>query len=76
MPNVLVRDLPDDVHAELVRRAELAGMSLQQLLTVELTRLVAAPTMAEVLARIGRHRGGRIGFDTAVHDLAEERRAG
>jgi hypothetical protein len=76
MPNVLVRDLPDDVHAELVRRAELAGVSLQQFLTVELTRLVAAPTMAEVLARIDRHRGGRIGFDTAVHDLAEERRAG
>jgi plasmid stability protein len=30
MPNVLVRDLPDDVHTDLQRRAEEAGQSLQQ----------------------------------------------
>ncbi|MGM0618264.1 MAG: FitA-like ribbon-helix-helix domain-containing protein [Actinomycetota bacterium] len=28
MPNVLVRDLPDEVHAELQRRAEARGQSL------------------------------------------------
>ena len=73
MPNVLVRDLPEDVHAGLQRRAEAAGQSLQQYLANELTRLATTPTMHEVLARIGRHRGGRVGLATAVADLATER---
>ncbi len=29
--------------------------------------------MNEVLARISRHKGGRVGFDTAVSDLDAER---
>jgi antitoxin FitA len=73
MPNVLVRDLPDDVHAALQRRAEVAGQSLQQYLAAELARLAGAPTMAEVLARIGRRRGGTVGFGSAVEDLDEGR---
>ncbi len=73
MPNVLVRDLPEDVHASLQRRAETAGQSLQQYLAKELIRLASAPTMDEVLARISRHKGGRVGFDTAVSDLDVER---
>ena len=71
MPNVLVRNLPDDVHAELQRRAESAGQSLQQYLVVELTRLATTPTIADVLERIRRHRGGRVGFDEVVADLDE-----
>lgn len=73
MPNVLVRDLPDDVHARLQRRAEAAGQSLQQFLASELTRLSTTPTMDDVLARINRRKGGRVGLDTAVDDLADER---
>jgi plasmid stability protein len=73
MPNVLVRDVPDDVHAGLQRRAAAAGQSLQQYLATELARLAAAPTMSEVLARIARHRGGRVGFDVAANDLDAER---
>jgi plasmid stability protein len=76
MPNVLVRDLPEDVHAKLQRRAEAAGQSLQQYLASELTRLASTPTMGEVLDRIGRRSGGKVGFETAVHDLDDERRAG
>ena len=73
MPNVLVRDLPEDVHASLQRRAGAAGQSLQQYLATELTRLASAPTMSEVLSRISRRKGGRVGFDTAVGDLDVER---
>ena len=73
MPNVLVRDLPDEVHASLQRRAEEAGQSLQQYLASELTRLASTPTMDDVLARISRRRGGRVGLDRAVADLDEER---
>lgn len=73
MPNVLVRDIPDDVHANLQRRAEAEGTSLQQYLARELARLATTPTLSDVLDRIGRRRGGRVGFDTAVQDLDEER---
>lgn len=73
MPNVLVRDLPDHVHAQLQRRAQAAGQSLQQYLAAELTRLATTPTMTEVLERIARRRGGRVGLDTAVADLHDER---
>ena len=74
MPNVLVRDVPDEIHAGLQRRAEAAGQSLQQFLAGELTRLATTPTMSDVLERISRRRGGSVGFDTAVRDLDDERR--
>jgi antitoxin FitA len=73
MPNVLVRDLPDDVHAALQRRAEERGQSLQQYLAGELRRLAAQPSVEDVLDRIGRRRGGRVGLAQAAADLAEER---
>ena len=47
--NVLVRDIPDDVHAALQRRAERRGQSLQQSLAGELRRLAEQPTVEEVL---------------------------
>lgn len=73
MPNVLVRDVPEDVHAALQRRAEQRGQSLQQYLTGELRRLAERPSVDEVLARIERHTGGRVGLQQAADDLAEER---
>jgi plasmid stability protein len=51
MPNLLVRDVPDDVHAALQRRAERRGQSLQQFLTSELRRLAERPSVDEVLDR-------------------------
>lgn len=74
MPNVLVRDLPVEVHAQLLRRAESQGQSLQQYLATELRRLAERPTLKEVLDRIERHRGGKVGLDQAIADLAEERK--
>jgi len=73
MPNLLVRDVPDDVHAALRRRAAAQGQSLQQYLADELRRLAEKPSRQEVLDRIGRRRGGRVGFSQAVDDLADER---
>jgi plasmid stability protein len=73
MPNVLVRDLPAEVHAQLRRRAESQGQSLQQYLATELKRLAEQPTLDEVLDRIERRHGSRVGFDRAVADLSEER---
>lgn len=73
MPNVLVRDVPEEVHAALARRAESRGQSLQQYLTGELRRLAERPSLDEVLDRAGRHRGGRVGLAQAEADLDEER---
>ena len=74
MPNVLVRDLPEPVHTVLAQRAAAQGLSLQQYLTLELRRLAERPTSAEVLARVARRSGGRIGLAAAVQDVAAERR--
>ena len=73
MPNVLIRDVPDDVHGRLQARADEHGQSLQQYLAGELRRLVERPSMDEVLARIATRRGGRVGLDQAVQDLAADR---
>jgi plasmid stability protein len=73
MPNLLVRDIPDAVHAALQRRAERRGQSLQQFLASELQRLAERPSTDEVLDRIGRRRGGRVGLRQAAEDLGAER---
>jgi len=73
MPNVLVRDIPDEVHAALQRRAEQRGQSLQQYLASELARLAGRPSVDELFARISRRRGGRVGLHQAAADLTDER---
>ena len=70
---MLVRDVPEDVHSALQRRAEQRGLSLQQYLAVELARLAERPSVDEVLDGIGRHSGGRAGLQQAADDLAEGR---
>jgi antitoxin FitA len=73
MPNVLVRDLPDEVHAALQRRAEGRGQSLQQYLAAELTRLAERPSADELFDRVAQRRGARVGLQQAAADLADER---
>jgi len=73
MTNVLVRDLTEETHRELLRRAEERGQSLQQYLAAELARLALSPTLEDVLRRIETRSGGRVGLDQAAADLAEER---
>jgi plasmid stability protein len=74
MPNILVRDVPDEVHAQLQHRAASRGQSLQQYLVVELTRMADRPTIEEVLDRAESRRGGRVGLEQAVADLTDGRR--
>ncbi|MGL4743694.1 MAG: FitA-like ribbon-helix-helix domain-containing protein [Dermatophilaceae bacterium] len=73
MPNVLVRDLPDDVHAALQRQAERQHQSLQQYLFSELRQLAERRRIGDVLDEIETHRGGRVGLDRAAQDLSAER---
>jgi plasmid stability protein len=73
MANVLIRDVPEDVHAKLAERASMRGQSLQQYLTAELRRLAERPSMDEALGRIAARQGGSVGLTQAVADLAAER---
>ncbi|MGZ4547356.1 MAG: FitA-like ribbon-helix-helix domain-containing protein [Blastococcus sp.] len=51
-----VRHVPDDVHAELRRRAADAGMSLSDYVLRELERVASRPPVAEVFARAASRR--------------------
>lgn len=73
MPNVQIRDVPEDVHAALVRRAELAGQSLQQFLAAQLATIAATPTLEEMLDRIERRPKGRLSRRDAIDAVAAQR---
>ena len=73
MANVQIREVPDEIHAELVRRAAAAGMSLQQYLSAQLRALVARPTLDDVLDRIEARPPARLGGADAVSALDTER---
>lgn len=73
MPNVQVRNVPDEIHAELIRRAERAGKSLQQFLAEKLELIATTPTIEEVLDRIEERRKGRVDAESAVQAVGAER---
>jgi len=73
MPHVLVRDVPDDVHAALQRKAEYHHQSLQQYLAVQLRHLAERRSISEVLDEVEVQHGGHVGFAAAVTDLDDER---
>ncbi|MEO7556083.1 MAG: hypothetical protein ABIV94_05710 [Acidimicrobiales bacterium] len=73
MPHVQIRDVPDDVHTALVRRAERAGQSLQQFLAAQLATIAATPTLDDVLDRIARSPKGRLSRHDTVDAIGDER---
>jgi len=73
MPNIQIRGVDDAVHGELVRRADLAGQSLQQYLSTQLGAIVATPTMDEMIARIESRSKGRLSRKDALSALRDER---
>jgi len=73
MPNVQIREVPEEVHRELVRRAEFAGQSLQQYLSAQLASIVAAPTLDEVIESIENRSKGQLSRADAIASLEDER---
>lgn len=73
MPNVLIRDVPQSVHAALQRKAELSHQSLQQYLTTELLHIAGRRSISEVLDEVEAQHSGRVGLAIAVNDVDEER---
>jgi hypothetical protein len=75
VPSIQVKDVPDEVHATLRRRAAHAGMSLQEYLRSRLELDARTPTLDEVLDRAGGRAGGHVPLDTAVAAVRADRDA-
>ena len=73
MPKVQVREVLEDVHNELVRRADLAGQSLQQYLSAQLASMVATPPIDDMIDRIEGRSKGRLSRADAVTAIEHER---
>ncbi|MGH9300434.1 MAG: FitA-like ribbon-helix-helix domain-containing protein [Acidimicrobiales bacterium] len=76
MPSVQIKGVPEDVHAELRRRAANAGKSLQEYLLGRLVDEVRRPNLDDLLARAGERSGGRVSFRFASEAIREDRDAG
>jgi len=68
-----VKDVPDEVHATLRRRAAAAGQSLQEYLLAHLVEEASTMTLDEVLDRAGQRAGGRITSLEAVDAVRADR---
>jgi hypothetical protein len=73
MPNVQIREVPEDVHEALVRKAELAGQSLQQYLSAQLRVIASTPTVDEVIDLIERRHKGSVSRTSTIAALQDER---
>jgi plasmid stability protein len=73
MANIQVRNVPDEVHEALVRRAEQAGQSLQQFLSAQLALIATTPTIEEMIERIERRSKGRVSANSAIEAIEMER---
>lgn len=73
MPSIQVKDVPEDVHASLRRRAALAGQSLQEYLLARLVEDARTPTLDELLDGAGGRAGGKASFSAAVRAVRADR---
>ncbi len=71
-----VRDVPDDVHAELRRRAAAAGMSLSDFARQELSRVARRPALADLLDRAAARPAQRMTFAEAHEAVVGDRPPG
>lgn len=75
MPSIQVKDVPDDVHSILRRRAGASGQSLQEYLLGRLVADARTPTVDEVLERVEHRTGGRVRLKDAVRMVRADRDA-
>ena len=73
MPSVQIKDVPDETHAVLRRRAAAAHQSLQEYLRSRLIEEAGRPTLDEVLDRAGGRAGGSLPLKAAVKAVREDR---
>lgn len=70
---IQVRNVPDRLHRELVRRARARGQNLTDYVQEVLEREVARPPAVEVFERIARR--GQVSLGRPAADLIKQERA-
>ncbi len=73
MPTIQVKNVPEDTHRVLRRRAADAHQSLQEYLLARLIAHASRPTLAEVLDRIEHRSGGRAPLRDITRMVREDR---
>lgn len=73
MPSVQIKDVPEETHAVLRRRAAASHKSLQEYLLSKLVDEASRPTLEEVLDRAGGRSGGQVSLKAAARTLRAER---
>ena len=75
MPSVQIKNVPEETHRMLRKRAGEAGQSLQEYLLARLTEDAAQPTLDEVLRRAGERAGGSVPLADSARAVRDERNA-
>ena len=73
MTSVQIKDVPEQVHAVLRRRAAASHQSLQEYLRTLLIEETSRPTLDEILDRAGGRAGGSVPLESAVATLGDDR---
>ncbi len=73
MPNIQIKDVPDETHAVLRQRASAAHQSLQEYLRSKLIAEASQPTIDEVLDRANGRTGGSLPLTDAARQLRFDR---
>lgn len=68
-----IKNVPDDVHAVIRRRAAIANQSMQEYLLTHLTEFARNPTLEEVFERIEQRTGGGLSVDFVVQAQRADR---
>jgi len=73
MPSIQIKDVPEETHAVLRRRAAAAHQSLQEYLLTRLIDEASGPTVDEILDRAGGRAGGSVPLSAATAVLRQDR---
>lgn len=73
MPSITIKNVPEDVHRELQRRAAANGQSLQRYLLAKLVEQARQPDLDEILDRVETQSGGSISLAFAAESVRADR---
>ena len=73
MATIQIKNVPEDTHAVLVRRAAAAHQSLQAYLLSRLESDAGSESVDEILDRVESHDDASLPFDAALEMLEEGR---
>ena len=73
MPSVQIKNVPEETHRVLRRRAAEAHQSLQEYLRSRLIDEASRPTVREVLERVEAHAEGSLTLAEAVEAVRADR---